>query len=55
MLTQIISLVSVFLVLGLIFTNRSLLAILLVVCVSSIALFFIRISLEKNDTIRCFL
>jgi len=55
MVTQIIGLVSVFLVLGLIFTNRSLLTILLVVFVSSIVLFFIRISLEKNAALRCFL
>ncbi|OAN12730.1 hypothetical protein A3783_10435 [Exiguobacterium undae] len=54
MVTQIIGLVSVFLVLGLIFTNRSLLAILLVVFVSSIALFFIRISLEKMPLLDAF-
>lgn len=54
MVTQLIGLVSVFLVLGLIFTNRSLLTILLVVCVSSIVLFFIRISLEKMPLLDAF-
>ncbi len=54
MVTQLIGLVSVFLVLGLIFTNRSLLAILLVVFTSSIALFFIHISLEKMPLLDAF-
>ena len=54
MVTPIIGLVSVFLVLGLIFTNRSLLTILLVVCVSSVALFFVRISLEKKPILDAF-